>query len=382
MYKSFIVLLLVLLSLLNANDLSDLQQSKSPESKPETDSNLSFFYKARFDFMLDNLEDSQKFWDTRTIYAISITPEIGIKYTLHSLNLGAYLAQNMGETKVLTLGKMIAYYEYDGEYFGVNAGIFPRKNWNLTYPLSYFRNDFLFYNALSNGIKLSFKTKPESKLNTKAELIFDWYGGNLDKRIDEFFVLGGIKASAFRDVAYGGASFLMFHTKNSDILGKDGAIFTGAGGVREADTYLMDRIYYDAHIGADFTPLINIFSLLKIQGGILGSIERKRRLSGLGDFSNAAGFSGLAAIEFKGFGVEELIYYGNGQMKYFNEYGETFYEGLPFYRSDYFFRSNAYYRYSRKNFNTKLSLMFYALPNGTLSTQQRLDLTFKFNSKI
>lgn len=378
MLKNLIIFVLFCIVALNATDNlnSDLEQTQDTESKTKQDSNnLSFFYKARFDFMLDNLEDSQKFWDTRTMYAISITPEISIRYMLHSLNLGAFLAQNMGETKGLTIGKLVAYYEYDGKYFGVNAGIFPRKNWNVNYPLSYFRNDFLFYNALSNGIMFYFHTQPESKLSTKAELIFDWYGGNLDKRIDEFFILGGVKTSAFKNIAYGGASFLMFHTKNSDILGKDGVMFNG-----EADTYLMDRIYYDAHIGADFTPLTNIFSLLKIQGGILGSIERKRRLSGLGNFNNAAGFSGLATIEFKGFGFEELVYYGNGQMKYFNEYGETFYEGLPFYRSDYFFRSNVYYRYDTKYLNTKLSLMFYALPNGVLSTQQRLDLTFKFNS--
>ena len=112
----------------------------------------------------------------------------------------------------------------------------------------------------------------------------------------------------------------------------------------------------------------------QIQFGALSSIERKRRLSGLGAFHHAMGYEGGFKLQYKGFGLDESYYFGDGQMYYYSEYGENFYDGLPFYRADRFNRVNVFYEYRNNWLKANLSFMFFSLPQ-TFALQQMLTLS-------
>ncbi|STP08383.1 Uncharacterised protein [Helicobacter fennelliae] len=343
-------------------------QPRLPQS---AESPLYLRYNLGFDFFLDNTEGSDPYWATRTLYAIRIAPEIGMGIGQnHSIMFGGFAIQNMGASTIPTKANISAYYRYEGEIFRAYFGIFGRRYWRGEYPLSFFRQDFLFFNPNTNGVLLQYISHQDSAINGYAEFVFDWFGGNLAKRFDEFFVLASGKVRFLNNYGFVGGSALLYHFKNDEVLSQDGA-FTPSG---LPDTQLMDKIYYNAYIGVDFVPLLRAMQTAQIQFGALSSIERKRRLSGLGAFHHAMGYEGGFKLQYKGFGLEESYYFGDGQMYYYSEYGENFYDGLPFYRADRFNRVNVFYEYRNNWLKANLSFMFFSLPQ-TFALQQMLTLS-------
>lgn len=363
----------------SAKDQQEVQDSlemlqnteSSPISKPTI---LSFLYNAGFDFLLDNTENTQSLlWDTRTRYTLGVNGEMGLSiYDSHKIILGGYGLQDMGVKRVFNAGGgLLAYYAYDSTQtkagkFSTTLGIFPRKKFLKTYSKSFFRSDFLFLNPASNGLLLQYTSPNAQKITGKAEVVFDWFGGNLTKRYDEFFLLFGSEVSFVNSVNVG-FDGLVFHFKNSDVLGADNA-------QGQSDTYLLDRILYNAYAELDFRGFVPAFKkhLQKAQIGFsaLGQIERKRKLSGNEPFYVGSGYEASLNVQYKGFGIKESYYFGKAQMRYFEAYKQRVYEGLPLYQTE-FNQINAYYAYQNKFLRTQLSLIFYIF-RGNLATQQML----------
>ncbi|PAF52178.1 hypothetical protein [Helicobacter sp. 13S00477-4] len=332
-------------------------------------------YSLGFDFYLDNLEDSDPYWATRTIYGVRLAPEIGIAFDNHqSLMIGGYAIQNMGEQKFPTKANASIYYSAIGEKFRGYFGIFRRTHSIAHYPLSFFRNDFYFFNPNING--LLFQYKPQNNVNGYAEFIFDWYGGNLSKRLDEFMVLASSEFKFLQEYLYIGGNFLMYHFKNDEYLAKDGS---------NGDTYLLDRIYYNLYVGSSLKTLMPFMDKAYVQFGTISSLERKRRLStGLDPFYNGLGWEFDAGIQYKGFGIKNSYYFGKPQMKYFSQYGEDFYNGLPFYQATNYDRADFYYEYKNDILTARISFIFHFTPK-TVASQQMLTIsldTHKLFKKI
>ena len=316
-------------------------------------------YGIGFDFLLDNLEYSNAIWLTRTLYALRIAPEIGIGIgNKHSLMFGGFIVQNMGANRFPTKANITAYYAYNGANFGAYVGIFPRTKFIGTYPLSFFRQDFLFFSPNSNGLALQYRTDTYRGMRVSGEFVLDYFGGNLAKRYDEFFMLAEGKFEAL-DSLYLRANTLVYHFKNSEVLG---------------DAYLMDRILYNLTFGVDFKCFVSYLNTAEISISALGQLERKRYESGLGNLYAGTGYEFSAKIAYKGFGIEESYYVGKPQMRYFAEYGEDFYSGLPFYQTDAFNRLKAYYEYKNDFLRVNIGVIFYAF-DSTFALQQMLTLT-------
>lgn len=333
---------------------------------------LYFLYGGQFDFYLDNLEGSDELWGTRTLYAVRVSPEIGLGIGKHSVMFGGFLLQNMGASTFPTKANISTYYAYNSECFSAYLGIFPRTKWQGMYPLSFFRKDFLFFTPNSNGMALQYHSTKSSLIHTSGEFIFDWFGGNLAKRYDEFFALFEGKVMLW-DTLYARANGLVYHFKNADVLGQDGAY--DPNNPNNPDTQLMDRILYNFTLGASFVRFLPYLDRADIGFSALGQLERKRRMSGLGAFYSGIGYQLDVALAYKGFGIEESYYFGKPQMRYFSEYGEGFYDGLPLYQATAFNRINAYYEYKNDFLKLNVSFMFYTF-SSNLALQQMLTLTF------
>ena len=374
-----------------AQDTQNLNMTLSPPfpTQAQTQTKLAFLYNAGFDFLLDNIENTHLlFWDTRTRYALRVNGEVGLGiYGSHKLWLGGYGLQDMGQKRVFNAGGgILAYYDYSSGdrglgNFNASLGILPRKKLLKTYPKSFFRDDFLFFAPASNGVLLQYsknshalesKSYTKGNINAKAELLFDWFGGNLAKRDDEFFLLFGSEIGIKNSLNIG-LDALVFHFKNSEVLGRDNATLANGN----PDTFLLDRILYNGYVEVDFRGFVPAVAkhFTKAQVGLaaLGQIERKRRLSGNEPFYIGAGYEARAKLEYKGFGIEESYYFGKPQMRYFSQYKESVYEGLPLYQRE-FNRVNAYYVYENTFLRTQVSLIFYSF-GGNLATQQMLEFS-------
>lgn len=333
-------------------------------------------YNLGFNFYLDNLEDSTPYWDTRTIYGVRFSPEIGISFDdKQFLMFGGYVLQNMGEQKFPTKSNISIYYGVVGEKFRSYFGIFSRTYSLAKYPLSFFRDDFYFSNPNINGLIFQYRPK-NGDSNDYAEFIFDWYGGNLAKRDDEFMVLSSVEFNFFQNYLFLGGNFLMYHFKNDEYLAKDR---------HSKDTYLLDRIYYNLYAGSNFITLLPFMNKAYAKFGTLSTLERKRRLStGLDPFYNGVGWQFEIGADYKGFGVENSYYFGKPQMKYFNQYGEDFYNGLPFYQGKKYNRTNFYYEYKNDLITARFSIILHFVGN-IVANQEMLTIsldTYKFFKKF
>lgn len=329
---------------------------------------VKFEYGGDFDFLLDNLEESARFWPTRTLFSGKLSPEIGFSFYNQRVMLGGYFILNMGD-RYPQQGGLSLYYEVLYKDIKALFGIFPRKQWTiydggaLKYSRLFFREDFLFNNPFSSGILFQYSPK---RLGLTTELLFDWYGGNLKKRIDEFFVQGLVRKGFFNELLFIGGAFLLYHSKNEELLNADGNNF---------DTYLLDRIYYEVFIGSELASVIPHIESMQFKFSNLSSLERKRRLStGLDPASNLIGWQFDFGIRYKGFGIDNSLYFGNNQYKYFMEYGEAFYSGLPFYQSSLYDRLEVYYEYRNSYFRGRIGAIFHFTKEG-FSHQQMLTIS-------
>ncbi|WP_317372905.1 hypothetical protein [Helicobacter canis] len=326
-----------------------------------------------FDSYLDNLEGDNALWATRTLYALRLSPEIGLGINhKHALMFGGFVLQNMGARTFPTKANITAYYAYSNEGFGSLVGIFPRTKLKGHYPLSFFRPDFLFFQPNVNGLALNIYTKG-ALLALRGEFVFDWYGGNLSKRYDEFYALAHAEVDMLHFL-YLRANGLVYHIKNEELLSADGS--KNPANPLLPNTQLLDKILYEVAFGVDFAKFVSVEHLQKADIGIaaLGSLERKRQASGLGDFYVGSGGEIRASLQYKGFGIEESYYFGKPQMRYFGEYGESVYNGLPFYQASSLNRINAYYEYRNDFLRVNVGFMFYNF-DRQFALSQMLTLT-------
>lgn len=336
---------------------SENSNSKSIESSLDS-KQIYMIYGLDFVFYADNLENSFPYWDTRTLLQASIFPEIGLHFYGQNLRIGGYYIMNMGE-KLPKIGGLSLYYDTKYKDFIGYFGIFPRKYWIGSYPYLYYRKDFLFQNPMINGMALQYQS---DKSDLKAEFIFDWYGGNLQKRIDEFLASGFLQKSFWDDILFVGGSFLLYHTKNDEILNPYSAV---------RDVWLLDRLYYDMFVGTELSNrFMPYMDSMRLSLSILGSVERKRRnSSGLDPFSNHVGLELGLNAQYKGFGIDNRLYYGQSQMQYFSEYGESLYWGLPFYQSRFYDRAEMYWEHKNEYCTARFSLIFHFTDTQVANTE-------------
>lgn len=326
---------------------------------------LHMIYDLDFVFYGDNTENSFPYWPTRTLLQASIFPEIGLHFYGQNLRIGGYYIMNMGE-KIPQFPQNVGlslYYDTHYKNFSGYFGIFPRKYWIGSYPYLYYRKDFLMQNPMTNGMALQYKSDNKDLI---AEFIFDWYGGNLEKRIDEFLASSFIQKSFLDDTLFVGGSFLLYHTKNDEILNPSSAV---------KDVWLLDRLYYDMFVGTELSKkFMPYMDSMRLSLSVLGSVERKRKYSsGLDPFSNHIGLEFGLNAKYKGFGIDNRLYYGQSQMQYFSEYGESLYWGLPFYQSRFYDRAEMYWEHKNSYLTTRFSFIFH-FTDTQVANQQMLTI--------
>lgn len=321
--------------------------------------------------MLDNTEDCEWLWIPRTISAVSLEPEIGLGIgESHALWVGGYGIQNMGAKPIAkgARGGIYAYYAFSQSGFRALLGIAPRKKLILRYPRTFFRNDFEFMNPNINGVIFQYESPQNATIKGQSELVLNHFGGNLADATDMFYASFGGKITLFNSLILG-ADAMMYHIQDTKLLQKNAA---------NSEVTLFDNVLYDASIAWDlrgFDKVSDIFEVANIGIALLGEAERKRGIKD--EFRNNIGYEVSANLQYKGFGIEESYYFGKPQMRYFKEFGEDIYNGLPFYQTN-FNRINAYYAYKNDFATISFNLVFYVI-NKRLSTQQML--VFSFNSE-
>ncbi len=326
-----------------------------------------------YNFYLDNTENTFPYEETRTLFSHSLDPIFRLSFEDGALDIGSSLILTMGEgfkaPKVLPILALKMQHELDYATFYANFGSFkkPYEISEISPQISkisindakihlsplFFNEENIFYKPLINGASLGFLSD-----DAHVGLVFDWYGGNLQKRFDEFYVLlHGLYH--FGSVAFG-AHAKLDHFKNDFVLKR-----------AKSDAYLLDRLFYSAFVYVDLLPFINAPISIKSAFLRLSSLNLNERLRTLGgfNFGKDGSFYGFGAearsgISFElsqnqSIGFEAKIYTGSSLLQYFKIFGRELYAGDSLYQSPFYGGFSAFYEFKGRSFDAHFELDFY-----------------------
>ncbi|MFI3262915.1 MAG: hypothetical protein R3Y26_08405 [Rikenellaceae bacterium] len=325
----------------------------------------NFTYKIDFGTLFDNLEGSDSYAPTRSLFTAKLAPEIGVKISdKHKLMVGAVMLQNLGDDIFLTDADYTLYYNFTDNNFNVFVGSFPRSNTFEMYPKSFFRDDFLFTDNNIEGVMAQYTP---TKKNGFIELYVDWYGQNQENRDDEFLLVGSTEFSFCNKYLFAGANILINHLKNTDKL---------------VDSYLYERALYNIYLGADFQSLTPSLDRFKVSFGTNSSMEHKRFE---GDYEepwkNNVGWQFNVDVNYKGFGLKNDYYFGDSQLVYYEQYGNDLYWGNQFYQSDRYNLTELYYEKCWGCISLRAGMKFHVTPT-TFANQQVVTLKLNLGKII
>lgn len=232
--------------------------------------------------------------ESRTIFAVNITPTVGYRFDKnHAIVVGTELIKDFGSSKGIDYTKLIAYYQFENDKFGANAGIFSKDKLVGKYSQAFFSNGYLVYNNLVQGIALRHTAK-----NAFAEFAVDWDGLYSVESREKFRILlaGG---GEFAGICYAGASFSMQHFANKS---------TFQGNV-------VDNLLLNPYIGVKF----NAFFDFDCRIGALLSAQRDRKA----DDGWKAPMGGELYLKISRWGayIDNNLYVGGSLTPFYNTLG-------------------------------------------------------------
>ncbi len=152
---------------------------------------------------------------SRTIFAVKVEPSL--KYVWdkkHSVVLGTELLKDFGSKKFVDEAKLIAYYQFQNEKFGANAGIFERSHLIGRYSRAFFSDSTLIYNGLVQGIAMRYNNGGGKAF---AELAVDWEGLYSPETREKFRILVAA-GGKFAKIFDAGVSMSIQHYANKSVF--------------------------------------------------------------------------------------------------------------------------------------------------------------------
>ncbi len=329
-------------------------------------------YEVDFGFNFDNLEGSLPYENTRTYMGAMIAPQIG--FSLDEKNkvmVGGNLIQFMGDSLVPSLSDYTIYYKYDGENFNALLGAFPRSNSIATYPHSFFREDYSFYDPNMEGMMFQYENSKGSGI---IELFLDWYGIDHEQRHDEFLFGGATRYYTGNRNFFFGANIMINHFNNEE------ALYLSDITSSADQCHLLERMQTYIYAGADLKPLLPTLDRLTLTLGLNNSAENKRFNEKESTWQHSPGLQLNLDANYKGFGIDNELYMGKSQFLYYGEYGSLFYMGSQFYRAKSYNRADLYYEKELGNISLRVDAIFHTTESGT-ANQQNITLKMKIDSR-
>ncbi len=159
-------------------------------------------------------------------------------------------------------------------------------------------------------------------------------------------------------------------------------------GIRHGSIYLLDRLYYQAYVKSDLLNSAPFMEALNFSVGVLGNLERLRRIGIAEPFRISTGLFVESHVQFKGFGVSDLFFASkHGEDFYYSRYAKVnlicskdycptpIYRGVPFFQAPLYNRLDIYYEF-RSSFAKIRTQFVYNLMSDYTTTQDSYQVYF------
>lgn len=268
----------------------------------------------------DNIEfGGSEYKIPQTLTGVRFSPEAGLRWdSIHSIGLGISLVHEFGTRDVVQNVYPTAYYKLKNGSLDFMMGAFPRDEITGHYPRLFVQDSISYYRPNIEGIYLGYKCK-----GSYIKLWLDWTG-RMSYTVNEAFI-----ASMSGKYRYGIFSFghigHMYHYagKMDPVINEayhDNLLFMTSAGIE-----LAGRTFFDK---------------LELNAGWVYAYERARA-----DNTGWIKMNGILLemkAEYKGIGVFNTYYNGDGLMKFYHDHGSDLYWGDPAYRAKKYNRTDMY----------------------------------------
>ncbi len=359
-------------------------------------------------FIMDH-EGSTSYWpNTNTTLSTRLTPEIGFAFDLGSVEqkvmVGAFLFQNIHTYQMNFPSKWgpTIYYQARARSFNFYGGIFPRKYLIGHYPLNVFAPYYWFSDPNARGFLVQYKPPSDPYKNThiEAEFLLDWFGGNcytckygrntLGNGMDRFSFMGASELSTLKGFFKLGGNAEYFHVEDQYLLNWPHPI----SGIRTGLNYLLDRLYYQAYVKTDLLNAAPFMERLNFSTGVLGNLERLRRIGMQEPFKVSTGLFVESHVQFKGFGVSNLFFVSkHGEDFYYSKYANVdlicskdycptpIYRGVPFFQAPLYNRLDIYYEFRSAFASIKTQFVYNTMSDyATVQNSYQVYFTVSLDS--
>lgn len=255
----------------------------------------------------------------QTMAGVHLAPEIGLSWdTIHRVFVGVDALHEYGSNKVIDYIDPIAYYEYNSAPFRFFMGAFPRKLVLEDYPRIFFADSINNYRPTINGFCWEY-----ARGNSYIRAWLDWTSRQTHQRHEAFFM--GESARVSLGNFYAQHFGYMFH-------------YAGVIDPPVPDA-LHDNGLYVTSLGLDLAKKTGFEKLETNVGWAVGVEDGRGENTGWLKH-NALLFE--TKIEYRGLGLENSYYNGDGQMSFYNDHGMDLYWGDRIYRAKEYDRADFY----------------------------------------
>ena len=305
-----------------------------------------FNFHSRFDGFFDNREYFNDYIQPQSVLGTRVWLDAGTSTdNNHNIQLGLTALYEFGSTGDRIVPEPVFYYSTHQKHHELYFGLFPRYK-TIEVPRMLLNDTLLYFRPNVEGIFLKFKI-------TKGyqNVWLDWTSRQTETR-RETFLLGGTGRYNFGRLFYF-HHFLMYH-------------YAGPA-VRVPDDQIRDNGGLITGLGYNFTPGTN-FDTLYINTAFAASYDQHRSIYKMRFYGGS-----LTEInaQYKGFGINETFYIGDGQLQLM---GDQFYTSEVYSRTDFFWKP-----YKKiNNIDWKIQISVHCVP-GSIDWSQIFVISYDFN---
>jgi len=273
----------------------------------------TYEFGAEFFGFADNREYKSDYQIPQTMFGFHAIPKLTFCFdTIHNLHFGTNLIKEFGSEPFIDKAYPYIYYNFKGEPFNFIFGSFPRAKVLANSPNIIYYDSLNYYRPYVSGLFWTYK-----KGSFSQSVYLDWTSRKAPD-VRETFIMGG-QGKYQRDMFFVHNYIYMYHYANQMVPDTTDPVRVRDNGV----AYLR--------LGLDFSEQTILDSLSISASGIM-SFERRR---GLEDWQIPKGLIIEFTAEFKGFGINNILYMGDGHNL---DWGDPYYRLKRYNRVDFYYK--------------------------------------------
>ena len=317
-------------------------------------------WKVGYNYFFDNAEYSgSSFAQSQTLHGMNLMSEIGLKVDeSQSIFAGINLLKTVGNQSFTNGKNFLAYYQYKNSNVLFKAGAFPKEDMLDNYSTFFFKDSVRYFRPVMQGLFVKLTNDNKDFVN----VWLDWTG-HCSKSVRESFFIGasGLKN---KGVFFGEMQSYLFHRANT---------------IPSTESFnVNEQFQMQLSVGAAHSNQTGLDTLLFSVGGLVG-LERDRGVSK--DFYKPIGLTMRFNAEYNGLGTDNIAYFGDKRMNFYDRHKDNLYWGTPFLRGKTYIDSKWYIqliRSAKTNANIGLHMLF---SEKKMLFQQTITLSVNINNQ-